>query len=507
MRARWPSLLSWATLSLAVAFACGGGSSSNGGGSGSSATSGGTGATSGMTGGASGSGGQQGSSGATSGVGATGSAGGTGATAGSSGQVATGGDGSGAAAGSSGIAGGSGGSGAAKSGASTSGSAGSGSGASGSAMPFPTGMSMGCGNPPPSTDKTTGYVEHELALTTCPGKCNWPCDAGTTGCATDPEPPTCVSPCFAPGGIASVTSTDGAHNFVKRNYGVQLPTNYDPTKAYPVMLKGGGCDDPSPAGGFYVAQAATENAAMIAIGLQFVDATKDDAGNLRGEYQRCFADGASVCTALPQNLPLCVNNPEIAYVNAVIADVEAKYCVSKDQIFIGGYSSGAWEAMTMGCALADEIRGIATVFGGLRLHRPACDGPVAALMVTGTADSTNPIGPLVADMPYPPTGAPLLTATAVDATIGYLDSLGSAPERDDILNRNGCLGTSTAMYDPGYPQCLKYTGCPANYPVVWCPLIGVSHGYELATSNGVNYVFGSNANPLLLGFLKSLPPL
>src|SRR5580704_12744433 len=300
MRARWPSLLSWATLSLAVAFACGGGSSSNGGGSGSRATSGGTGATSGMTGGASGSGGQQGSSGATSGVGATGSAGGTGATAGSSGQVATGGDGSGAAAGSSGIAGGSGGSGAAKSGASTSGSAGSGSGASGSAMPFPTGMSMGCGNPPPSTDKTTGYVEHELALTTCPGKCNWPCDAGTTGCATDPEPPTCVSPCFAPGGIASVTSTDGAHNFVKRNYGVQLPTNYDPTKAYPVMLKGGGCDDPSPAGGFYVAQAATENAAMLAIGLQFVDATKDDAGNLRGEYQRCFADGASVCTALPQ---------------------------------------------------------------------------------------------------------------------------------------------------------------------------------------------------------------
>jgi poly(3-hydroxybutyrate) depolymerase len=243
------------------------------------------------------------------------------------------------------------------------------------------------------------------------------------------------------------------------------------------------------------------------VGLQFVDATKDDAGNLRGEYPRCFADGASVCTALPQNLPLCVNNPEIAYVNAVIADVEAKYCVSKDQIFIGGYSSGAWEAMTMGCALANEIRGIATVFGGLRIHRPACDGPVAALMVTGTADSTNPIGPLVADMPYPATGTPLLTATAVDATIGYLDSYGSAPERDDILARNACVGTATDMYDPGYPQCLKYTGCPANYPVVWCPLIGLTHGYELATSNGVDYVFGSNANPLLLGFLKSLPPL
>lgn len=507
MQARWLSLLPWAALSVAVASACGGGSSSNGGDSGSSASSGNTAATSGATAGASGSGGQQGGAGAA----AIGSTGGTAATAGSSGQVATGGQGSGAGSGGSGAIGASGGSGAVQSGGSTSGGAGSGettgtSGASVAKMPFPTGMSMGCGNPPPSTDKTTGYVEHDLTLTTCPGTCNWPCEAGTTGCATDPEPPTCLSPCFAPGGIASVTSADG-HNFVKREYGIQLPTSYDPMKAYPVMLKGGGCDDPSPAGGFYVAQSAAENAAVIAVGLQFVDATKDDAGNLRGEYQRCFADGASVCTALRQNLPLCVNNPEIAYVNAVIADVESKYCVSKDQIFIGGYSSGAWEAMTMGCALADEIRGIATVFGGLRIHRPACDGPVAALMVTGTADSTNPIGPLEADMPYPATGTPLLTATAVNATIGYLDSYGSAPERDDILARNGCVGTATAMYDPGYPQCLKYTGCPANYPVVWCPLIGVNHGYELATSNGVNYVFGSNANPLLLGFLRSLPPL
>lgn len=378
-------------------------------------------------------------------------------------------------------------------------------------MPFPTGMSMGCGMAPPSNDKSTGYVEHELALNTCPGACNWPCEAGTTGCATDPEPHDCISPCFAPGGIAGVTSakTDpyGTHSFVKRDYGLQLPTNYDPTKSYPLMLKGGGCSDPSPAGGFYVAANATENADVIAVGLQYVDNSVDDAGNPRGEYPLCFADGSSVCTALPQNLPLCVNNPEIAYVNGVIADVESKFCVAKDKVFIGGYSSGAWEAMTMGCAMADQIRAIATVFGGLRIHRPACDGPVAALMVTGTADSTNPIGPLVADMPYPATGAPLLTAQQVTDTIGYLDSYGSAPERDDILARNGCTGTATAMYDPGYPQCLKYTGCPADYPVVWCPLIGVMHGYELATSNGVDYVLGSNTNPLLLGFLQSLPPL
>jgi poly(3-hydroxybutyrate) depolymerase len=368
-------------------------------------------------------------------------------------------------------------------------------------------MSMGCGTAPPANG------QHLLALNTCPGTCNWPCEAGTTGCATDPEPPNCVSPCFAPGGIASVTSDDGGnagkYNFVKRSYSLTLPTNYDPTKAYPVMLQGGGCaaGSTSAGGGFTVASPAVENPAVIQVGLQYVAANNDDHGNSRAPYPECFADGAAVCTALPQNLPLCVNNPEIAYINGVIADIESKLCVAKNQIFIGGYSSGAWEAMTTGCALADQIRGIATVFGGLRLHRPACTGPMAAVMVTGTADDTNPIGPLVPGMQYPPTGAALLTGQQVTTTIGYLDSYGSAPERDDLLERNGCVGTATTTYDPAYPQCLKYTGCPADYPVVWCPLIGVTHGYELATSNGVDYVLGSDSNPLLWGFLRSLPPL
>jgi poly(3-hydroxybutyrate) depolymerase len=391
--------------------------------------------------------------------------------------------------------------------ASGSGASGGASGASGYPTPFPTGMSMGCNTAPPAGG------QHLLALNTCPGTCNWPCEAGTSGCATDPEPPDCVSPCFAPGGIAGVTSDDGGnagkYNFVKRSYSLTLPTNYDPTKAYPLMLQGGGCaaGSTSAGGGFTVASAGVENPAVIQVGLQYVAANNDDHGNSRAPYPECFADGAAVCAALPQNLPLCVNNPEIAYINGVIADVESKLCVAKDQVFIGGYSSGAWEAMTMGCALADQIRGIATVFGGLRIHRPACAGPMAAIMVTGTADSTNPIGPLVAGMPYPSTGTPLMTAQLVTETIGWLDSYGSAPERDDILQRNGCIGTATTMYDAAYPQCLKYTGCPTNYPVVWCPLIGVSHGYELATSNGVDYVLGSDSNPLLWGFLRNLPPL
>jgi hypothetical protein len=33
-------------------------------------------------------------------------------------------------------------------------------------------------------------------------------------------------------------------------------------------------------------------------------------------------------------------------------------------------------------------------------------------------------------------------------------------------------------------MCVKYTGCPAAYPVVWCPLDG---GHQVDNSGGVQY--------------------
>ena len=62
-----------------------------------------------------------------------------------------------------------------------------------------------------------------------------------------------------------------------------------------------------------------------------------------------------------------------------------------------------------------------------------------------------------------------------------LDSLGSAVARDEILMRNGCTGTATKTWS-GSNQCQEYTGCPAAYPVIWCPING---GHEYATQLGL----------------------
>jgi len=120
-------------------------------------------------------------------------------------------------------------------------------------------------------------------------------------------------------------------------------------------------------------------------------------------------------------------------------------------VFVDGFSSGAWEAYLLGCARAGVVRAIGTAEGGLRMTRPPCtQSKVAAILVAGLNDTENPIGPL-----DPP---------------GKNDSLGSAPARDDILMRNGCVGHDTEAWDASYPGCVKYIGCPDAYPVVWCAI-------------------------------------
>jgi poly(3-hydroxybutyrate) depolymerase len=175
----------------------------------------------------------------------------------------------------------------------------------------------------------------------------------------------------------------------------------------------------------------------------------------------------------------------VPYVRQVIAEVEAHYCVDKSMVFETGTSSGGWESYTTGCAAGDVIRAIGPVSGGLRLTRPACTGPQAAIMVESLGDTANPIGPIV---PFDKS----------------LDSPGSAPARDEILKRNGCVpqdfvfdysDTTTKLgnaphtsWDPAYPMCVKYTGCPAAYPVVWCALSGCGH--QCDNTGGVNYKNG-----------------
>ena len=279
-------------------------------------------------------------------------------------------------------------------------------------------------------------------------------------CGAGAITPKCVAPAFSPAGADYLKVEQW--DFNNRNYGIELPANYDPMKAYPVILGGGGCTaGPTTLGGGF---SAGEGTSAIRVGLSYVGQCFADGGVGSNNGFGCAVDAAHIAD--------CIDTPEVPYVNAVLDDVEAHLCVDLGKIFIGGLSSGAWEASTVSCALADRIRGMTTVAGGLRINRPACDGPTAAFMIVDGGDNSNPIGPMVAGQALPAVG---LSAAQVTSTITFLDSHGSAPMRDELLSRNACVGTATAVY-PGYPQCMTYTGCPAAYPVVWCFMPGEGHG-------------------------------
>lgn len=343
----------------------------------------------------------QGQAGTTGTAGNTASGGSTG-TAGSTGTSgSTGTAGSVAVAGSGGAAAGAGGMSGAGPGGGSGGSGGSSGGSSAT-------RSAGCGMDPGGTDSQTSWVKHDIEVTG-------------------------VDPAF----VAKYAINAGMkYSWTHRNYFMRLPTNYDPNKAYPITIGGSGCGGPETVGsegGYSPLGTGAGETEAIQVALSYVlsSAANSDCGGA------VFADGF-------------VNTPEQQYLEAVVKDVQAKNCVDTKKVFLAGYSSGAFEAVTLGCANSDILRGYGVqIGGGLRIDHPACKGPIAAMYVVGLQDNDNPIGPLAQPKN---------------------NSLGTAPGRDELLTRNGCTGSEHKPWDAAYPDCEIYTGCPAQYPVVWCAI-------------------------------------
>jgi hypothetical protein len=302
---------------------------------------------------------------------------------------------------------------------------------------------------------TTSFTNHRFPIPAC------------APCTVPNCPRNCIAPPFVPGGRNAQMEPNG-ETFVDRDFAIEIPPGYDVNHPYPVMFGAAGCGTQPPLMG--PAYTVPNENNVIKVGLQQV--------TLPSLYN-CFADGAMRCAVDLKNVADCVNGPEVPYMLAVIDWVENNFCVDLGQEFVGGGSSGAWEALLAGCAITDKIRGTYSVAGGLREHRWPCNGPTAAFMIVEDQDTSNPVGPLMS----------LNVAE---------DTYGSAPARDEILKRNGCVGNATAPYDPKFPACVKYTGCPAAYPVIWCDFPMGQHANP--TYNNVNYL------DAVMPFFMSLPP-
>ena len=85
---------------------------------------------------------------------------------------------------------------------------------------------------------------------------------------------------------------------------------------------------------------------------------------------------------------------DIAFIQALMAKLEATYPIDTTRVYIVGMSNGGYFTYVLGCLLAGQVTAIATVIGGMeRTVAHSCQpvAPLPLLMMTGTADLEVPM--------------------------------------------------------------------------------------------------------------------
>ena len=85
--------------------------------------------------------------------------------------------------------------------------------------------------------------------------------------------------------------------------------------------------------------------------------------------------------------------PDVAFVAAILDEMERTYLVDKERVFATGISNGAMMSARLACELSDRIAGVALVAGAMpRSIQPTCapTRPVSVMLMSGTADPIVP---------------------------------------------------------------------------------------------------------------------
>jgi len=236
----------------------------------------------------------------------------------------------------------------------------------------------------------------------------------------------------APSAGAKQISVNGA----TRSYVLYVPSGYDPNRAYSVVLAFHGLGGSGALAQRYfgIQQAVGSGAIVI-----YPDGLVRNGSSSWGLY------GADATT-------------DLAFFDALVANVRASMCVDAARIFVTGHSYGGYFSNTLGCARGNVIRGIAPVAGGGPYL--SCDGGQVAAWLEASTD---------------------------DPVVAYSNGVSS---RDRWLAANHCASTTRAV---GPSSCVEYDGCDAGHPVRWCS----------ETSQGHNWP--SYAGSAIWSFFSGLP--
>jgi polyhydroxybutyrate depolymerase len=174
--------------------------------------------------------------------------------------------------------------------------------------------------------------------------------------------------------------------------------------------------------------------------LALPDGTKD---NLRQQ----FWNATDACCAFGETVD------DVAYLTAVIRDMQARFSVDAKRIFLVGHSNGGFMSHRLACDRSELIAGIVSLAGAVWADTAKCNpaAPVNVLQVHGTLDAVIKYGGGAAKPAEPPhPGA----ETTVETWARKNGCTGAALER---ITGDLDLVTDLALSET---QRLAYTGCP-----------------------------------------------
>jgi poly(3-hydroxybutyrate) depolymerase len=111
------------------------------------------------------------------------------------------------------------------------------------------------------------------------------------------------------------------------------------------------------------------------------------------------------------------------------------------------------------------VRAQAVVAGGEPPDQPACNGPVAAIFIHDTNDDADIISGNLSAL----------------ARVGRMNGCDTNYDPTTAVTTTQPLNPAFSNQAPWHPEnpllagCVTFTGCPENYPVVFCTTEGLGH--------------------------------
>ncbi len=172
-------------------------------------------------------------------------------------------------------------------------------------------------------------------------------NAGSTGC-----------------GVAPDTLTPGYQtvelNGVSRQFVVDLPKDYDPNRAYPLLFAFHGAGDTGE---------KFKSWAGVADAVEGIYIYPDGVNGIWGDE---------------------VYNNDFSLEYAAYEHVTQNYCVDADRVFAFGFSWGGWATTQFACNAADVLRGVISIAGGG--PNGGCElSRIPLMLIHGMADNAEPI--------------------------------------------------------------------------------------------------------------------